>query len=141
MHDRGRILVVDDDLELAESLREILLEEGYAVDLEPDGLAALERLRRWPEPDAILIDLSMPGLGGLGLLDRMGRTPALRAIPAGIITALPTARLPADRVLYKPFGADDLIAFVERLLAPIASGVRPIAVPMLARDGTGARSA
>lgn len=64
---RARILVAEDEALAAMAIEEELLEAGYAVDLAPDGLAALEHARR-ALPDLLLTDLRMPRLDGGGLI-------------------------------------------------------------------------
>ena len=64
-----RILVVDDERAVRESLRRALELEGYDVELAADGQQALDRLENESEqaPDAVLLDVLMPALDGLGL--------------------------------------------------------------------------
>ena len=75
-----RILVVDDEPSVRSSLQRALSLEGYQVDLAADGAAALDRLAAEP-PDAVVLDVSMPGLDGLEVCRRMrqagDRTPVL----------------------------------------------------------------
>ncbi len=67
---RGRILVVDDEESIRESLRMILEYEGYQVEEAKNGEAAIESVRRHV-PEAILLDIKMPGLDGLAVLRRL----------------------------------------------------------------------
>ena len=60
-----KILVVDDERAVRESLRRALELEGYEIELAEDGSAALERLEAEPEPDAMVLDILMPGVDGL----------------------------------------------------------------------------
>ena len=60
-----RILVVDDDRDIRESLRELLAEAGYAVAVAENGRVALERLRAGLRPGVILLDLMMPIMDGM----------------------------------------------------------------------------
>ncbi len=63
-----RALVVDDEVEVAELIAEILKKEGFQVDLAHSGLQAAERLKN-DRYDLLLSDLNMPGLGGRGLYE------------------------------------------------------------------------
>jgi two-component system nitrogen regulation response regulator NtrX len=67
---RGRVLVVDDEASIRESLRMILEYEGYQVEEANNGEQAIEAVRRHV-PEAILLDIKMPGLDGLGVLRRL----------------------------------------------------------------------
>ena len=66
----ARILIVDDEASIRETLKEILTYEGYEVDLAEDGAQALEMLRK-TEYDVALCDIKMPKIDGLELLDRV----------------------------------------------------------------------
>ena len=65
MADVSRILVVDDDPDIREVLR-LLLSESYIVSEAPDGLAALTYMKENPDTDLVVLDVMMPGLGGIG---------------------------------------------------------------------------
>jgi two-component system response regulator MprA len=71
-----RILVVDDERAVRESLRRALELEGYEVELAADGQAAIDRLETEAEPelDALLLDVLMPGLDGLDVCRRLRRS-------------------------------------------------------------------
>ena len=60
-----KILVVDDERAVRESLRRALELEGYEIELAEDGAQALERLEAEAEPDAMVLDVLMPGVDGL----------------------------------------------------------------------------
>jgi CheY-like chemotaxis protein len=64
---KGRILVVDDEVNARNALIELLTEEGYAVDSAADGFKALGKAAELA-PDLVLTDLKMPGMDGLQLL-------------------------------------------------------------------------
>ncbi|HEV2237268.1 MAG TPA: response regulator [Ktedonobacterales bacterium] len=63
-----RVLVVDDDDQIREAARDTLAEEGYAVSLAHDGIAALKLLRATRDRLVVLLDLRMPELDGAGVL-------------------------------------------------------------------------
>ena len=76
-----KILVVDDERAVRESLRRALELEGYEVELAEDGREALERLEREAEPDAVVLDVLMPGVDGLEVCRTLRRDgqPAARS--------------------------------------------------------------
>jgi CheY-like chemotaxis protein len=71
-----RVLVVDDDASIRSVVSELLQDEGYVVDTAEDGAQALRRARDAP-PEAILLDLMMPVLDGLGVRRRVPALPRL----------------------------------------------------------------
>ncbi|HET7261595.1 MAG TPA: GAF domain-containing protein, partial [Casimicrobiaceae bacterium] len=80
-----RILVADDDPDVIDLVTQ-LLGEHYEIEAVADGEAAMEALAR-RRPDAILLDLMMPGLDGFGVIGRLRSDPALRSIPVVVLTA------------------------------------------------------
>jgi CheY-like chemotaxis protein len=65
-----RILVVDDEEGIRQLYQEELEEEGYKVELAERGEEALEKISK-ARPDAVILDLKMPGIGGLKVLERI----------------------------------------------------------------------
>ena len=80
-----KILVVDDEPAVRESLRRALELEGYEVDLAVDGEDALARLEQPTDPDAVILDILMPGIDGLEVCRRL-RADA-RTVPVLMLTA------------------------------------------------------
>lgn len=119
-----RILVTDDDRAIRESVARALELEGYEVGMAPDGVRALEEVERWT-PDAIVLDVMMPTLDGLGvcrsLRNRGDRTPILiltaRTEVSDRVAGLDAG---ADDYLPKPFALDELLARVRALLRRVA---------------------
>src|SRR2546423_1630776 len=66
----ARVLIVDDERDIAEAMAELLGYEGYAVALAHDGLHAFEQIPKF-EPDLILLDLMMPRMNGFEFLERL----------------------------------------------------------------------
>jgi len=115
------ILVVDDEPAVRESLRRALELEGYGVELASDGEEALRRLALEPAPDAIVLDILMPGVDGLEVCRR------LRSDGNGVPVLMLTARSEvdsrvagldagADDYLPKPFALAELLARLRALL-------------------------
>jgi two-component system, OmpR family, alkaline phosphatase synthesis response regulator PhoP len=115
-----KLLVIEDNPDLAFGLRNNFEIEGYEVEVADDGLVGLERARRW-SPDIILLDLMLPGMDGYRVL-RTLRAEGLDT-PVLILTArgeeadkVMGFRHGADDYVTKPFGVLELIARVEALL-------------------------
>lgn len=109
----GRVLVVDDEPMVRETLGQVLSDEGYVVDLAIDGESALERVRA-ARPDMILLDLMMPGMNGRQFLAALRAEPAYATVPVMIMTAVHglgvnPATLGASEVVEKPFNIDELL--------------------------------
>ncbi len=81
-----RLLVVDDDPNVAEMVRQLLGDTGYLIESAGDGEQALQSIRL-SLPDVILLDLLMPRLDGFGLLGELGKNPEYKAIPIVVLTA------------------------------------------------------
>src|SRR4051812_7339118 len=75
-----RILVVNDDVSLAEGVRGLLCAEGYDARAVFDGLAAVETLSEWPA-DLVVLDLLMPRMDGLRFLQHRSKDPTLAGAP------------------------------------------------------------
>jgi CheY-like chemotaxis protein len=119
---RPRILVVNDDRRLTESVQQLLSEEGYDVAVAFDGKLGLEVLAEWPA-DLVLLDMIMPGLDGWGFLEELSRQ-SNTARPAVLVwsvvdqPALERARdLGATECLRRETtNPDTLLATITRLL-------------------------
>jgi DNA-binding response OmpR family regulator len=119
MNDRIRILIVDDDPDIRELLRELLTRAGYDVVEAPDGRTALRSLYETP-PALVILDVSMPEMDGYQTLERMRD---LSEVPVIMLTAR-TQELErvrgltagADDYVLKPFGRQELLARVQALL-------------------------
>jgi two-component system response regulator MprA len=119
--DRMRILVVDDEPAVRESLRRALQLEGYDVDLAGDGEEALTRLRG-NSVDALLLDVSMPRLDGLETCRRLRGEG--NSVPVLMLTARDEV---SDRVAGLDAGADDYVVkpfALEELLARLRALLR-----------------
>ncbi|HET8727856.1 MAG TPA: response regulator, partial [Alphaproteobacteria bacterium] len=81
-----RLLVVDDDPQIPDLVRQLLDGDAYAVEAVFDGECALDAARQ-RIPDVVLLDLLMPRLDGFGVLDAMRRDDLLRDVPVVVLTA------------------------------------------------------
>lgn len=114
MTSRKRVLVVDDDAAIRETLEHTLVAEGYKVYSADDGRDALNQLMSIPLPNAIITDLSMP-MPGRDFIGHLKANPLMKNIPVIVLTAEKDARDLVDvavAVIEKPFMVDDLLAAV-----------------------------
>jgi len=114
-----RLLIVDDDVELCELLSERLKREGYMLEAVHDGVRGLERARSG-EHALVILDLMLPGVGGLELLRKLRQQ---SGIPVLILTArgeeverVLGLEIGADDYLPKPFSPRELVARIRAIL-------------------------
>ena len=117
---QSRVMVVDDDAETLALLREIVTKEGYQVETAEDAETALRQFGEW-QPDLVITDLHMPGMGGLALLAALReKVPDILVI---LLTAYGSLKTTVDGIkagafdyLSKPFVVDDIRLVVRRAL-------------------------
>jgi signal transduction histidine kinase/CheY-like chemotaxis protein len=120
----ARLLLVDDDPEVADMVGQLLEDHPFHLQVAHDGLEALEFIKRRP-PDVILLDLLMPRLDGFQVLAQLRDDPALSAIPVLVLTAKSLSakeandlRQSAAQVLQKQgLAGEELIAELQKVLA------------------------
>jgi two-component system phosphate regulon response regulator PhoB len=101
----ARLLVVEDEIDIAELLRHVLTKEGFQVGVAHDGLTALEALRR-ERFELIVLDWMLPELSGIDVLKEIRGKNETRMTPVILLTA---RREEIDRVLGLELGADDYV--------------------------------
>ncbi len=124
-HERPTILVVDDEPDVRQWLRDALTMHGFHVAEAVDGIDALTQVRR-TAPRLILLDLKMPRLDGYGVIKRLKADPATSHIPIVVLTAVAISResekvrlldMGATRFLTKPISVESLVAEIREQLA------------------------
>ncbi|MFB3779378.1 MAG: response regulator transcription factor [Bryobacteraceae bacterium] len=121
----GRILVVDDEPQIRRIMRTTLSGAGYEVDDARTGEEGLQKVREF-RPDLVLLDINMPGMGGLEACK------ALRADPNVAIIMLTVRNSESDKVQALDAGADDFVSkpfSTPELLARIRAALRRIPAP------------
>lgn len=145
-----KLLVVDDDPNITRFLTRLLSAEGHDVIAAGDGQGALDAIAAEP-PDVILLDIILPGIGGLDVLRRLKRDARTRLLPVILITGLAERQAKidgleagADDFLSKPVDPQELLARVRSLgrmkrytddLDSAASIIMMLAVMIEGRDG------
>jgi DNA-binding response OmpR family regulator len=118
---KARILIVEDEPNIATSLTFILRRAGFEVDAVIDGAEALDRVRR-QSFSALILDLMLPGMNGFDVLRAIRTDPALAAVPVIVLTAKGQANdrrmaeaSGASAFITKPFSNVELVEQVSRL--------------------------
>lgn len=142
-----RILIIEDDAAVRAAVELILDHEGYSVSVAPDGDAGLDALRSGTF-DLVIVDIFMPGRGGLETISLIRQTspnlPVIATSGASARAGVPGSandvlgkaiQLGAACVIHKPFRPRDLLQAIERCLACGADGVAESASPNSPGDG------
>jgi CheY-like chemotaxis protein len=111
-----RVLIVDDDREIRETLGELLTEEGFQIEAAWNGETALNRLEAGFRPDVIVLDVMMPGMDGLTFRALQRSHPALADIPVIGLTAM-SLRNADFEWMRKPLQFDALVQKLRRVAA------------------------
>lgn len=123
-----RVLVVDDEPDILETLEFSLARRGFEVATAADGLEGLEKAKRMP-PDCMILDVMLPGCNGYEvsrmLKEWMENDPGAKAFPIMLLTARKVESRDrekfiatwsrADACLYKPFELDEVVATITEL--------------------------
>jgi len=118
----SRVLVIEDDKDIAELIAHYLQRAGHTVEMAASGTVGLRRVKEAP-PDLLVLDLMLPGMDGLLVCQTLRGDPATAAIPIIMLTArgeeaerITGLELGADDYVTKPFSPRELTARVAALL-------------------------
>jgi len=131
---QSKILVVEDDHDIAQLLAITMKKAGYEVAVTENGYEALNSIRRHP-PDLVILDLMIPGIDGFEVCKEMKRDPKTGAVPVLIVTArgeeidrIIGLELGADDYVVKPFSPRELLLRVRAILRRAGQEYHPAAV-------------
>jgi CheY-like chemotaxis protein len=118
------VLLVDDEFDLVETIKDFLEDEGYAVECASNGKEALECMSG-KLPDLVVSDMMMPIMDGYSMLHAMRASPALKSIPV-ILTSSARKQVVLSRdallefsgFLRKPYRLNELLDLVVKLMGP-----------------------
>ena len=115
-----KILIVDDDINLCNVLRDELQEVGYETEFVLDGTQALDYLSN-NNIDLVLLDLKMPGKDGFEVLKEMGEKNILCKVIvltayADVKSAIDSAKMGASDFISKPYDFDELLITIRKVL-------------------------
>jgi len=118
-----RILVVDDDPDLLQLVRVLLLRVNVEVATAEHASIAAQKLRSEPLPDLLILDLMLPDISGIDFLRQLREQPKFDMLPVLVLSALidpeqirNALNCGADRYLTKPYIAHNLISVVQEIL-------------------------
>jgi len=118
---QGMVFVVEDNADTRASLTDALVADGFDVFATGNGREALDQLTTASKPDAIVLDLYMPGLSGFEVYRMLRDDPQLAAIPLIVVTAASPAQrmgLNVTATIRKPLDLYELLYTVRRAVAP-----------------------
>ena len=120
---RQRILMVEDEEDIAFLIRFMLERHGFVVDHAADGRQAIEKITTSSPPDLTLMDIMLPYHDGLELIERLRAQAGWAQVPVLMLTAkareadiVRALELGADDYVTKPFQPEELLARIRRLL-------------------------
>ena len=107
------VLIVEDEVEIRESLEDFLSDQGYSVAIAADGADALEQLSTKEPPSLVILDLLLPRVNGNEVYDRMQADPRLSKVPVIISTSDPSRAPTGPTVMKKPIDLGRLLRAVR----------------------------
>lgn len=115
------VLLIEDEPHIAEAIRYILARDGWTVTSHGEGTGALEAIRR-EVPDALILDIVLPGRSGYDILGDLRADPGLAALPVLVVSAhsqkeerAAAERAGASCFIAKPFVNSDIVAALRQM--------------------------
>lgn len=128
---KKRIVMVEDERDMAELVARRLRREGYLVDLATHGTEGFDLIRAQP-PDLVLLDIMLPGMSGTEIATRLRDDPRTSSVPIIMLTAkseesdiVVGLKFGADDYVTKPFSMSVLVARIDALLRRVAAPETP----------------
>jgi two-component system response regulator CpxR len=112
---QNTLLIVDDDIDMREALRDVLVEEGYRVVLAANGKVALGLLPTLQRPCGVILDITMPVMSGMELYRAMRAASDLADIPVVFLTSNPSAVPSGSLTMSKTIRLERLLGTVTSL--------------------------
>lgn len=115
-----RVIIIDDDKDILEALKDLLEMEGYTVRINPKGDNAIEEIATF-RPGAVLLDLLLSGKDGITICKEIRKTDETKHIPVIMMSAHPYAQKAiegsgANEFLRKPFDVDELLILLQKYI-------------------------
>jgi DNA-binding response OmpR family regulator len=110
----NRVLIVDDERDIRDSLEEFFRDEGFEVSTAADGAEAMTKLGQSPLPCAVLLDLIMPVLSGVEVYGRMQADARLKNVPVIISTSDPSRAPSGVLIMKKPIDLNRLLQTIRQ---------------------------
>ncbi len=109
-----KVMIVDDETDIRESLREVFEDEGYEVTTASNGAEALAYLAQGDVPCAMVLDLLMPQVNGNEVYAKMQADPRLSQVPVIISTSDPSRAPSGVLIMKKPIDLDRLLETIHK---------------------------
>lgn len=123
MSEAAKVLMIEDEEDIALIVRFLLERQGFVVEHVADGRAGLERIESGPAPDLVLMDYMLPFRDGMELVERLRAQAGWSSVPVLMLTAkaretdiVRALEIGADDYVTKPFQPEELLARIRRLL-------------------------
>lgn len=127
-----QILVVEDSLDIRESIVDALSSEGYKVESAQNGKEAIKKLKTMPVPTLVLLDLMMPTMNGWEFLDRQKRDEAFSEHKIVVVSAVAPTESLNDATLLEIDGSLQKPIYLEKLWAEVKKFCGPANTSMVA---------